>query len=87
MKVLYVKLKFDMMPYTYKTIILVMFLVLISFVFENINIIDNSFINIIVKSIIVSSIYIVFVLSFKISPQINGVFIKNIEKIKKKIKN
>lgn len=79
-KIWYIKKKFDMQPYTRNSIIVLFLVVALFLSFNYINIFENPFLNIIVKSILIAAIYLFLIVKLKLSEDINALLNKYINK-------
>lgn len=79
-KLLYVKSKFDMYPFTYKTVILLVLISVLYGLFFSWNFSYHPLINIIFKSILIGIIYLICIYKLHISKEINEVLLKVIKK-------
>jgi O-antigen/teichoic acid export membrane protein len=79
-KIWYIKRKFDMQPFTTKTLLVLCVVLILYFGFYYINISENPFINIILKSVFLTLVYSIFVLKSKVSKDINDLVKKVLKK-------
>ncbi len=80
-KIAYVNKKLNMHPFTNKTIAINMIIFGLFLIFYFINFTSYPLLNIIIKSIIISIVYLIFIMKFKISNDFNQLVLKYINKI------
>ncbi len=76
-KIFYIKLKFEIQPFSVKTlkVLLVITVVYLAFYFLNFNL--NPILSILIKSVLVILIYSLLIKKFEISKELNELFSKN----------
>lgn len=79
-KILYVKYKLKMQPFTFKTILILLLTAVLFGLFYFVNIASNPIVNIMVKSVLISVVYFVAVLKLKLSKDVDELFIKYLKK-------
>ncbi|MFD1315774.1 oligosaccharide flippase family protein [Namhaeicola litoreus] len=67
LRVIYVQIKMKMQPFDLKIVLLILFLAILYFIFERVEVFENPFFNIAFKSIFIVLVYSVLILKFKLS--------------------
>ncbi|MCA0932337.1 oligosaccharide flippase family protein [Lutimonas saemankumensis] len=76
LKILYVKARLNMQPFTSKTGVLLMIIGAVYTVFSYVDLSLNPFVNIVIRSLLISAVFIFLVIKFKLSEDINLIFRK-----------
>ena len=79
-KIGYIKKKFNMQPFSSKTLLVLVAILLLYLGFYFVSVSDNPFINIILKSVLLILIYLFFVIKSKVSKDINELIYKFLKK-------
>ena len=79
-KIGYIKKKFNMQPFSSKTLLVLVAILLLYLGFYFVSVSDNPFINIILKSVLLILIYLFFVIKSKVSKDINELVYKFLKK-------
>ncbi|MEN8185629.1 MAG: polysaccharide biosynthesis C-terminal domain-containing protein [Bacteroidota bacterium] len=78
-KIAYVQKKLNMQPFSTKTLVILAIILVLFLIFFKIDFTDNSILNIIIKSVLISLIYITMILKFKISEDLNQMIKKYVD--------
>ncbi len=79
-KFIFIKIKMDITPFSINSIKIIVIGIIVYYFSDFIPDLDSPFLDIIIKSVITSLVYIIIVITLKISPELNSIILKNVTK-------